>query len=369
MYMDPENALPGRARLQLFSPQEVVSVYTRCLVCDTPFEANEELAHLPHGTRLAFDPARGRLWAVCRSCRRWSLAPIEDRWEALEELEKLTTDKARLLSQTDNIALFRAGPLEIVRVGKAKLTEEAWWRYGRELTTRKRKWDKLGVAGTLAAGAVVAGGWATGGMTMLGVWLVMGHGSETFRDGARWLRFGGSAWRGEERCAKCGYGFHDLSYRDRASIALFPTEEPGKIELVARCPRCGEYRDAGLRLRGQDADRTLRRVLAYHHFAGASEHRVVAAARLIQEAGSSADLTRIVVKEGRRLGDLQRTGGIALEIAANEASEQHLLELELAELEAHWRREEQLASIVDGELTPLPMLEQMRRMVTSTSGQ
>jgi hypothetical protein len=68
-------------------------------------------------------------------------------------------------------------------------------------------------------------------------------------------------------------------------------------------------------------------------------------------------------KDGKRIGDLRRTGSIALEIAVNEENEQHLLELELADLEAHWRREEELASIIDGELTPLPMLEQMRRMV------
>jgi hypothetical protein len=340
-------------------------LYTRCLVCATPFEANEQLEHLPHGRRVAFDPARGRLWTVCRACRRWSLSPIEERWEALEELDKLTTDKASLLSQTDNIALLRAGPLEIVKVGKAQLTEEAWWRYGRELTARKRNWDKLGLAGTIAAGAVVAGGWATGGMTLLGVWLIMGHGSETVRDGARWLRFGGSAWRGNQKCDKCGFRQRSIAYRDRAALGLFPTDEPTQIELVARCPRCGQYRDGGLHLRGQDAERTLKRVLAYHHFAGASERRVVAAARLIQEAGSPEDLTRIVVRDGKRLGDLQRTGGIALEIAANESSEQRLLELELAELEAHWRREEELASIVDGELTPLPMLETLRRKVAS----
>ncbi len=342
-------------------------MYTRCLVCATTFEANEQLEHLPHGRRVAFDPGRGRLWVVCRACRRWSLTPIEDRWEALEELEKLTTDRARLLSQTDNIALLRAGPLEIVRVGRAQLTEEAWWRYGRELASRRQNWNKLGVAGTVAAGAVLLGGWATGGMTLFGAWLVMGHGSETVRDGARWLRFGSSAWHGDQTCEACGYRFRTLPYRERAGLGLFPTEESGKVELAARCPRCGGYRDGGLHLRGEQASRTLRRVLAYHHFAGASERRVVSAARLIQEAGSPQDLTRIVVKDGRRLGDLQRTGGIALEIAVNEASEQRLLELELAELEAHWRREEELAAIVDGELTPLPMLETLRRRVTGAS--
>lgn len=343
-------------------------MYTRCLVCATPFEPNQELEHAPHGRRLAFDPARGRLWVVCRTCRRWSLLPIEERWEALEELEKLTRDKGTLLSQTDNIALLRHGPMDIVRVGRAERTEEAWWRYGKELASRRQKWNKLGLAGTVAAGAVVAGGWAAGGISIFGAWLVMGHGSDTLRDGARWLRFGSSAWRGDRACDSCGYRFKALAYRDRASLGLFPTEESGQVELVSRCPRCGHYRDAGLHLTGDEADRTLRRILAYHHFAGASEKRVFKASRLIQEAGSPQDLTRIVVRSGKRLGDLQRTGGIALEIAANEATEQRLLESELAELEAHWRREEELASIIDGELTPLPVLEQMRRLVTGGNG-
>ncbi len=355
---------PPRRTAPFRTAEENRFVYTHCLVCSAPFEENEQLEHVPRGRRLAFDPARGRLWTVCRACRRWSLLPIEERWEALEELEKLTTDRARLLSQTDNIALLRDGELEIVRVGKAKLTEEAWWRYGRELAARRRSWDKLGLAGTVAAGAVVAGGWAAGTVSMLGVWLLMSHGGETVRDGARWLRFGTAAWRGEQRCENCGHAFRTLPYRDRNSFGLFPGRVPGEIEVVARCPKCGLYRDAGLHLTGDEADRTLRRVLAYHHFAGASERRVRTATRLIQEAGSTRDLARIVVKDGKRIGDLGRTGGIALEIAANESNEQHLLELELAELEAHWRREEELASIIDGELTPLPMLEQIRRRVT-----
>ncbi|MCH8806429.1 MAG: RNB domain-containing ribonuclease [Planctomycetes bacterium] len=52
-----------------------------------------------------------------------------------------------------------------------------------------------------------------------------------------------------------------------------------------------------------------------------------------------------------------------LMVAANEAVEQRLLELELAELEAHWQEEEELASIIDGELTPMPLLESIRRKV------
>ena len=102
---------------------------------------------------------------------------------------------------------------------------------------------------------------------------------------------------------------------------------------------------------------------SHHHHTGASEKRVRSATRLIEEVGSPESLTRLVIKDGRRLGDLQRNGAIALEIAANDTVEQRLLELELAEVETHWREEEELASIIDGELTPLPLMESIRRRV------
>ena len=71
----------------------------------------------------------------------------------------------------------------------------------------------------------------------------------------------------------------------------------------------------------------------------------------------------MLVRKGTRLGNLPRTGTIALEIAASEDAERRLLELELASLEAHWKREEELAAIIDGELTPMPLLETLRRKV------
>ena len=313
---------------------------------------------------MAYDPERGRLWAVCRSCKRWSLAPIEDRWEALEELERLVTDRSRLLSQTDNVALLRSGQLDVVRVGRADLTEEAWWRYGRELTERATRHKKLMFVGTMAAGAAIAGGWATGGMGWLGAWFLWENAPDKFAETARWLRFGGSAWRGSQACVKCGHEFRSLAYRDREQVVITAGGNPGDALGVSRpCRVCGDLREGGLRLEGKEGEQVSRRLLAYHHHAGASENRVRSATRLIQEAGSPHHLTRIVVKGGRRLGDVRRTGAIALEIAANEAVEQRLLRLELAELEAHWREEEELASIVDGELTPLPLLEDLRRKV------
>jgi hypothetical protein len=312
---------------------------------------------------VAFDPTRGRLWAICKDCKRWSLAPIEERWEALDELEKIVRDRAQLLSQTENIALLRSGQLEIVRVGRANLAEQSWWRYGTELAKRRKNYKTLSTAGAVGAGAAIWGGMATGGLTFIAAWILWDKLPGTIPDAARWFRFGGDVWRGRARCLRCGQTFHRVPYRKRGDLILRHTDEQAPTGVAYRCPRCRDHREGGLHLDGREAEHTLRRVLAYHHFEGASERTVSSATRLIQEAGSPSDLTRILLKDGKRLADLGRTGGIALEIAANEASEQRLLELELSELEAHWETEEELASIIDGELTPLPLLETLRRKV------
>ncbi len=335
-------------------------MYTRCLVCNRAFDENDHLEHLRRGERLAFDPERGRLWLVCKACKRWSLVPIESRWEALEELERLTRDGARLLTKTDNIALFRTGPIEVIRVGGAGLGEEAWWRYGRELQARRARFKKLSAVGSIGAGAAIMGTWASGGISFLAAWLLWDRSPDFVTHGARWLRFGGRLWAGSESCRTCGHSFRQLRYVERNDLIVSPHVEGG-IGLSMRCPRCGGSKEGGLHLEGVVGDQTLRRVLAYHHFAGASERRVVEATRLIEVVGGTGGLAPKVLRDGKRLGELGRIGAIALEIAANQQQEEELLALEASELEERWRREEELAAIIDGELTPLPLLDQLRR--------
>lgn len=342
------------------SPCAEVTLFTRCLVCTSPFPENEELEHFPRGVRVAYDPDRGRLWAVCTRCKRWTLAPIEDRWEALEELEKLVRDRGKLLSQTENISLLRVGHLELVRVGKAQMVEEAWWRYGRELVSRRQSHKRLAMAGSVGTLAVILGG-MTAGAGWLTAWLLWENAPRGVSSAARWLRFGSAAWRGPGRCDRCGGPIGSVRYEDRERLVILPSETGQGLGMAARCPHCRSLENGGLHLHGRDAERTLRRVLAYHHHAGASEERVSRAAKLIQETGSPERLSQVLLGGGRLLGALPRTGAIALEIAANEASEQRLLELELATLEQHWREEEELAAIIDGELTPLPLVETLRR--------
>mgnify|MGYP001251449044 CR=1 FL=1 len=105
-------------------------MYSACLFCSGQLGRNELIPTLPVGQRLAFDPARGRLWVICRWCDRWNLVPIEERWEAIEECERLFR-ATRLRFSTANIGLgyVRAG-LALVRIGPALKPEIAAWRYG-----------------------------------------------------------------------------------------------------------------------------------------------------------------------------------------------------------------------------------------------
>jgi len=108
-------------------------LYTTCLFCHTDLGANHHLPTFPAGRRLAYDAKKGRLWVICTRCGRWNLTPLEERWEAIDESERLFRG-TRLRMSTDNVGLaqFRGG-FELVRVGPALLPEIASWRYGTRL--------------------------------------------------------------------------------------------------------------------------------------------------------------------------------------------------------------------------------------------
>lgn len=330
-------------------------MFNRCVFCHVQLPTNETVERFPRGRRIAFDPGRGRLWAVCPSCRRWNLAPIEERWEALEDLEKVVRDRGRLLSQTDNIALIRAGEIDVVRVGRdTRLVEEAWWRYGRELKERRSRSKKHSY---IEVGAMVALSLATGG----GFWMFSGDLLNQFM---RWRQFGSTVWRGALECPRCGSLMTELKFKETKRIVLADAEDSLALEMVCnRCPRMPNR----ARLEGVAAQHVLRRMLAWQHYSGASEKRVREATAVIEEAGSAERLARRIGETSMQLHRLakkeNRTNAIALEIALNDDTERRLLELELEALEARWREEEELASIVDGELTPVSGLERIRRLI------
>jgi hypothetical protein len=183
-------------------------LYQRCIFCSGALGGNEALEHFPVGRTLAFDAAKGRLWAVCGRCARWNLAPIEERWEAVEQAEKQFAD-ARVRVQRENIGLARlADGTRLVRVGRAVPAEVAEWRYGAQMTRRRR------IAGVVRNAA------NTRKILMLGVSLLVGVGV------APWAFF--PTWT--------VLGLGDLLYLFRAErrVARVPRGEPSVPNITIR---------------------------------------------------------------------------------------------------------------------------------------
>src|SRR6476620_1666843 len=129
-------------------------MYSTCIFCNAPLGANEMLERFPVGRRIAYDQATGRLWVVCRKCERWNLSPLETRWEAIEDAERLFRATS-LKVAGENIALAQTTEgLELVRIGAPPKTELMAWRYGDQFGRRRRR--HLIVGGSILA----AGGFA-----------------------------------------------------------------------------------------------------------------------------------------------------------------------------------------------------------------
>ena len=85
-------------------------MYSTCLFCHGHLGTNEAIEHFTVGSRLAFDAKKGRLRVVCAKCARWNLTPVEERWEAIEECERLFRDThVRVSTAQVGMARLREG--------------------------------------------------------------------------------------------------------------------------------------------------------------------------------------------------------------------------------------------------------------------
>ncbi|GMV05625.1 MAG: hypothetical protein AMXMBFR53_19020 [Gemmatimonadota bacterium] len=330
-------------------------MFTRCLFCRKPFPENGQLAHMPHGRRIAFDPTDGRLWAICSGCYRWNLIPIESREAALYELERVARDHGRLVAHTAHVSLLNAGTLSLVRVGDASLVEQAWWRYGREL--RKRKASFESTRSKVSAAAFGAAAWVGDVLGFVDDELPLHWTDTPMADILRWRRFGWAAWHGRETCPFCNSSLRALRYE--LSWWVYPLQgSDGRIGVGVPCQRCDPWTPEKIyQLHGDVAENALRRILAYQNIAGASERRIADAARAIEHVGSAGEFALDATRRRETLWRMGSLGTVALEIALNESVERRMLDLEVRSLEWMWKQEEELARIIDRELTPRRLLE------------
>jgi len=146
---------------------------------------------------------------------------------------------------------------------------------------------------------------------------------------------------------------------------VYPLRGPdGRLGVGVPCQRCDPWTpDKVYELHGDVAENVLRRLLAYQNIGGASERRIIDAATAIEQAGSAGEFSRSVTDNHQSLWKMGATGTIGLEIALNESVEKRMLDLEVRALEFLWKREEELARIIDQESTPRRLIEShLRRL-------
>lgn len=293
---------------------------------------------------------------ICRSCGRWNLSPLDERWEAIEECERLFRGTHVRVS-TENIGLVELPDrLSLVRIGKPLWPEFAAWRYGRRFGRRRvRAGLAMGtvVGGVLGAtlGAVAAGfgGTLFAASYAAALWIV-DEGPKRRR--VRTIRVGDRLVRLRQEDAEATRIFADG--RDAWGLALHHT---AGVEL----------------LRGAVVRRVLSQVVPVLSPFGGDREDVARAVQLVDEAGSAEAWIARTMARASRFRSGWFTGfpvesRLALEMSLQEDDERRALEGELATLEAAWREAEQLAAIADTLLLPSDLLERLMGLPRGTEG-
>jgi hypothetical protein len=351
-------------------------MYRACIFCSAALGSNESIERFPVGRTLAFDAAKGRLWAVCPKCARWNLAPIEERWEAIDDAERLFRD-TRLRVQSENVGLAKLGDgTRLIRVGRAVEGEMAAWRYGTQLVRRRGRHLATG------AGLAVAGA----GVALAGAAMASAGGAAAWWMYARVIRPAWEGYRGREAVfsAIASHGeSHERVIVFRSSIAhsrLARAADGSGIEVhvpdalfESGARRLGFYErreERPLVLGDASARRMLPRAMVRVNERGAGRRTLRYATTLLQRAGAADALVLSVARQGlalhggkppadpreRRWTAFRRVDEdrlpnpvvtLALEMALHEESERRAMDGELAELEAMWREAEEIAAIAD----------------------
>jgi hypothetical protein len=331
-------------------------VYTRCLFCAGDLGANEAIEVFPVGRRLAYDPDRGRLWVVCPRCARWNLTPLEARWEAIGQAERLYRG-ARVRANTDQIGLARTRDgTDLVRVGRPTAPELATWRYADVFAGRRRRAVALRAA-VLTASAVLAGGLVWGalgaglGLGTIAWWatnLVNEPGHDAEREEAT------RRARDDLHATRVVLTRHPVSLTHGAVRRATLAHDGGTLALSFAFGR--EIRT----LVGPRAESAAGAMLAYLNGAGAEREQVDRALGQLVAAGSAAAFLAAL---GRRERGLRTPAGaatglsigiasaptrLALEMAINDGRERAAMDGELAALEQAWQDAEAIAVIADG---------------------
>lgn len=315
-------------------------MYATCMFCNRSLGTNQVVETFPVGRRLAFDARRGRLWVVCGKCERWNLSPLEERWEAVEDLERLFR-ATRIRVSSENVGLARHPEgLELVRIGEPLRPEFAAWRYGDQFGRRRRRAILYGVGGAVVLGGVVVGGVATGAISgaLLGQ---SGNFVNAFVNGRTLAKV-----RAPDGTVL------KLKNPDLQKARVEVGDEGWDLVLMK-----GKQEH---RFSGEEARRTAGVVVSRINRNGARRDAVQDAVRRLDDLGSPEEVLRAAAaersaKRGGKAGLLAKAPAptrLAVEMALHEEEERRALDGELWRLERRWKEAEEIAAISDNLLLP-----------------
>lgn len=313
------------------------------MFCGKSLGANEVVETFPVGRRLAFDASKGRLWVVCQKCERWNLSPLEERWEAVEDCERLFRE-TRLRASTQNIGMARLREgLELVRIGEPVRDEFAAWRYGDQFGRRRKKH----IAYTAGIGAVVVGigflGPAVAGLSSGG-----GYALIQVAQGLTNLRYRTKLHTEDGRIIKVGV-------EDYKTLRLRPGTSGDALSLRLFKGKKKEW------FSGPEAERFASRLIPKVNRGGGKKSAVEDAVREIERAGHPERFVKELLNSTEYAAGFSDHGSVkrmpkpitlALEMALHEEDERRAMEGELWRLERAWEGAEEIAAISDSLLLP-----------------
>jgi hypothetical protein len=324
-------------------------VYRHCIFCQTSLGSNAVIEAFPIGSRLAVDPDRGRLWVVCRTCERWNLTPLEERWEAVEACERLFR-ATRLRQSTSNIGLARVPPdLDLIRIGSPLRPELAAWRYGDQFGRRRRRHLVTTGAALLLVPAVYFS--TTLALSLTGLGGVSWQLGSLARNLYRRRRVLGTA------TLPTGHKVPLTAHMASSAALLHRVDRPWVLQL----PHRGLLPMPDPLFEGEAALAVARVLLPLINRAGAPQKAVTAAVQRIEYVPDlDYWLTTTATSPGRpRTASPQREISkqpldvrLAIEMLLHEDLERRSLEGELWRLERAWQSAEEVAAIADALLLP-----------------
>lgn len=331
-------------------------MYDSCLICHADLGTNQVISAFPVGRRIAFDPADRRIWVICQSCHEWNLAPIGERWDAIEECEAVFKAAVQRVS-SEHGAVAAIDGTEIIRIGSPGSDGLVTWRYTDRLEARRTA--KLARKRGRAIGRNVALV-----LTLLIPPLLLGP--------------GGMIWSGVAFVLAIPLLSVTSQRRRREIIARVEGEDGRWIDItrsaLANVRLVPDPESWSLRIRGRDhlsgakAVRAARLLLAHVNWRLSDPAMVKKAQEYILSRGRSVDQVfraasrRRGIRRTARLAKLDPHIRLALEMVANEETEREAIRSELRYLHGEWQQAQELARIQDELLLPESVEKEFQKL-------